>query len=114
MIRALTLLAGLTVISSTALACPAADAAKYAAAAETVDQTTGTKASFMVAGLTCGSCSEKVTAALDKIEGVLAAAVDYQTGEAKVAFDAEKTSPKKLMAAIKASGFEVEVDKTQS
>jgi copper chaperone CopZ len=114
MIRTLALLAGFSLISSPAFACPAADAAAFAAAAETVQKTTGTKASFKVAGLTCGSCSDKVTAALDKLEGVIAAAVDYQTGEAKVAFDSEKTNPKKLLAAIKATGFDVQLDDQQS
>lgn len=91
-----------------AYACPMADAAAYATAAAEVQSTDGAKAAFAVAGLTCTSTSAKVTTALKDIEGVLAAAVDYQTGEAVVAFDSQKTDTATLLAAITETGFTAE------
>jgi copper chaperone len=91
-----------------AYACPMADAAAYSAAAAAVQSAEGAKATFQISGLTCGSCSEKVTTVLKGIDGVLAAAVDYQSGEAVVAFDEAKTTPDALLAAITQTGYAAE------
>ncbi|MFT5683874.1 MAG: mercuric ion binding protein [Myxococcota bacterium] len=91
-----------------AYACPMADAASYSTAAAAVQSADGTKAAFAVTGLTCTSTSAQVTAALEGIEGVTAAAVDYQTGEAVVSFDSAKTSTDALLAAITETGYAAE------
>ena len=91
-----------------AYACPMADAAAYATAAAEVQNSDGVKASFQIAGLTCGSCSDKVTTALQGVEGVLAAAVDYQSGEAVISFDDKKTTADALLAAIVETGYAAE------
>ncbi len=93
-----------------ALACPMADAAAFAEAAEKVKAATGTKATLVVDGMHCGSCSEKVTAALTGLEGVTAAATDYQTGKTVVAYDAKKVDTAKLIAAIKTAGFQAKAE----
>ena len=95
-------------ISADAMACPMADAAAYAAAAAEVQSTDGAKAAFAVAGLTCNSTSAKVATALKGVEGVLAAAVDYQSGEAVVAFDSKKTDTAALLAVITETGYAAE------
>ena len=86
-------------------ACPMADAAAYKAAAQEVKASKGTHVAFMVKGMSCGDCSEKINNAIQKIDGVTASAVDYQTGETRVAFDATKTSEAAIMAAITGTGF---------
>lgn len=94
---------------NTADACPMADAEAAAAnkaRVESIDD--ATKVTFAVEGMTCGSCSEKVTKALEGVDGVTAAAVDYQKGTAIVAFDSEKTDQDKLLAAITDLGFKAE------
>ena len=91
-----------------ATACPMADAAAYATAAAEVQGADGMKTAFTVAGLTCTSTSAQVADALKGVEGVLAAAVDYQTGEAVVAFDNAKTNPEALLAAISKTGYAAE------
>lgn len=95
-------------LSVDAFACPMADAAAYAAAAQEVKNAEGNKATFKVAGMHCGDCSTKVVTALKAVDGVQAAAVDYQTGEAVVAFDASKTNAELLLAAISGTGFAAE------
>lgn len=106
MIRKIALASALAFAFATpAMACPMADAAAYTEAAQAVQASAGTKASFKVEGMTCGSCSSKVSEALKAVDGVEAVAVDYQTGETQVSYDAEKTDAAKLLAAIKATGY---------
>lgn len=100
------LILGATLLLATpALACPMADKADYEAAAEKVQAAEGTKLVLAVEGMHCGACSEKIVAALTAIDGVVAAAADYQTGETKVAVDASKVKAEALLAAIKGVGF---------
>jgi copper chaperone CopZ len=82
-----------------------ADAAAYQTARQEVAATEGSHLAFSVDGLTCGDCSDKVTAALKGIDGVKAAAVDYQTGETIVSIDASKTNADALVKAIAKLGY---------
>ena len=91
-----------------AYACPMADAAAYATAAAEVQSADGIKAAFNVTGLTCTSTSAQVVTALKEVDGVYAAAVDYQTGEAVVSFDDKKTDTAALLAAISKTGYAAE------
>lgn len=97
-------------VATPALACPMADKAAYEAAAEKVEAAAGTKVVLAVEGMHCGACSEKIIAALSSIEGVEAAAADYQTGEAKVAIDAAKVKTDALVKAVEAVGFKATVN----
>ncbi len=104
MVRSLFVAAAFS-LSVPAFACPMADAAAYADAVKEVQAAAGTKVTMKVDGMSCGACSNKVTAALTGIEGVHAAAVDYQTGEVKVAIDETKTNTEALIKAVTETGF---------
>ena len=106
MFRYVFLAAGLFYAQS-AMACPMADAAAFAEAAAKVASTEGTKASYKVEGLTCGSCSEKVATAINAVEGVLLSAVDYQTGRVEIVFDQQKPSFVKLEEALASTGYKI-------
>ena len=93
-------------------ACPMADAQAAAEAKAKVEAAEGTKVSFKVDGMTCGDCSSKVTSALEAIDGVYAAAVDYQKGTAMIAFDAEKVDADALKKAIVETGYKAEANKS--
>lgn len=110
MLRSLFVSAGL-LLATPALACPMADAAAFAAAAEVVQQADGTKVSLAVDGMHCGDCSDKVTTALKGIDGVNAVAVDYQNGVAEIAYDSGKTDVSALVAAVTAAGFKAQQKK---
>ncbi len=110
MVRTILLGAALA-MSAPAFACPMADAAAFAEAAEKVKTAEGTKITLAIDGMTCGSCSEKITSTLSGLSGVVASATDYQTGRTEVAYDPAKTSPEKLMAAIEELGFKAKVEK---
>ena len=100
-------LATLLLLSTPSFACPMADAAAFAKAAEIVQQTDGAKASFKLEGLTCGSCSDKVEAQLKATKGLLASAVDYQSGRVEIAYDNKKTTLKELEQALNKTGFKI-------
>ena len=102
-----TLLSAILFSSTAAFACPMQDAAAFAAASEAVQKSKGTKVSFLLSGLTCGDCSDKVQASLKKVEGVILSAVDYQTGRVEIAFNDKKTDKKKLEAALVATGYKL-------
>ncbi|MEC8276865.1 MAG: heavy-metal-associated domain-containing protein [Myxococcota bacterium] len=106
MFRYVFLAAGLFYAQS-AIACPMADAAAFAEAAAKVAQAEGTKATYKIEGMTCGSCSEKVATVVNAVEGVLLSAVDYQTGRIEIAFDSQKTNLAKLEAALAGTGYKI-------
>ena len=93
--------------SNEAFACPMADAAAYKADSEKVAATEGTKISFTISGMTCGSCSEKVIVALKDTSGVILSAVDYQTGKVEIAYDEKKTTKKDLESILTNTGFKI-------
>lgn len=99
-------------VAAPALACPMADAAAFADAAAKVQASTGTKVTLSVEGLTCGDCAGKVMTALNGLTGVVASAVDYQTGRTDVSFDASKIKPEALVAAIQKAGYKAKISTT--
>lgn len=69
-----------------------------------VEAAEGTKVSFTVTGMSCGNCSDAVTAALKGIDGVNAAAVSHADGLAKVAFDDSKTNLDAMLETVNKIG----------
>jgi copper chaperone CopZ len=90
-----------------AFACPMADAAAFEKAAIAVQQSEGAKATFKLDGLTCGSCSDKVSTELKTIDGIILAAVDYQSGRVEVAYDNTKTDVKKIEIVLEKTGYKI-------
>jgi copper ion binding protein len=62
---------------------------------------------FVVTGMTCGSCSDKVKTALTAIDGVTVQKVCHKSGKVCVKIDSAKTDKSKVSEAITASGFKV-------
>jgi copper chaperone CopZ len=101
------ILASILFFSTDSFACPMADAAAFQEAAAKVAAFEGTKATFVLDGMTCGSCSEAVTKTLNEFEGVLVSAVDYQSGKVEIAFDAKKTNITKLESLLATTGYKI-------
>ncbi len=116
MFRTLVLAAGLALTAPVpALACGGAPCSKackmkpqsdHEVALAKVEAADGTKVELDIAGMHCGSCSTKVIAALEGLDGVAAAAVSHETGKGRVAFDSAKADTDAMLTAIKALGFE--------
>ncbi len=87
--------------------CKMKSADETAAATDAVETAEGTSVTMTVAGMKCGACSDKVTAALKALEGVNEAAVDHVAGTATVKVDSEKVTNDQLLAAVTALGYEV-------
>lgn len=64
-----------------------------------------------VKGMTCAGCASQVRAALEKVPGVTKAEVDLKANEATVAYEKGKTTPEKLVEAIKKAGYQASVRK---
>lgn len=112
----------LSLALSTALACPGDDASHTAAAttatsgeksgcplsasASTVAAlpADGTHGFLTVSGMHCGTCADKVHAALLAVPGVKGAKVDLATKRVEVAYDAASTNMDKLVAAVDKTG----------
>jgi Cu+-exporting ATPase len=67
-----------------------------------------------VSGMTCAACSGRVQRALEKAPGVSSANVNLMTGAATVRFDAETTSPERLVEAIRGTGYGAELPAPES
>lgn len=99
-------LLGLTLLTAQPVyACAMQDAAAFQEAATKVRASEGTQVAFNVEGMTCGDCSTKLGKALSEVEGVTAAAVDYQTGEALIAFNSDKVDAAALLKVIEKNGY---------
>ncbi|MBI2102954.1 heavy metal translocating P-type ATPase [Candidatus Woesearchaeota archaeon] len=64
------------------------------------------KTTLQVTGMHCASCVTILTRALQKVDGVKTAIVNYSTEKATVEFDSAKANEQKLIAAIKSKGYE--------
>ncbi len=77
---------------------------------ETVADSTLTKATLKVDGMTCGGCEAAVKMAAKRVDGVREAAASAAQGVAEVLYDSSKTNPEAIAKAIESStGFTASV-----
>lgn len=57
-------------------------------------------------GMTCASCTEKITRALAGVKGVAATEVDQAGGVVLVGYERKSTGPEEIAARISAAGFD--------
>jgi len=60
-------------------------------------------------GMTCGSCSSKVTSALQSVKGVAVTEVDVDGGWVVVGYDTKTVKPESLAAKVSGTGFNSQV-----
>lgn len=56
-------------------------------------------------GMTCGSCSSKISKALESVGGVAVTEVDVEGGWVIVGYDTKTVKPEKLAEEVKNTGF---------
>ena len=56
-------------------------------------------------GMTCGSCSSKITRALETLKGVAVTEVDIEGGWVVVGYDAKAVKPEVLVGKVNGAGF---------
>jgi copper chaperone CopZ len=64
---------------------------------------------FSVAGMTCGSCVNRITRTLRKVDGVARVKVDLRHETATVGRDSDLVSNAALAAAVEAAGYEADL-----
>jgi Cu+-exporting ATPase len=64
-----------------------------------------TEAEFALEGMSCASCVSRIESAIGAVPGVDHVAVNFGTERASVAFDARRTSPADVIAAVEAIGY---------
>ncbi len=74
-----------------------------------VGATADSVAVLKTSGMTCGSCSSKISQALEKLKGVAATEVDVEGGWVIVGYDTKSVKPESLAAKVKNSGFDSKV-----
>lgn len=65
----------------------------------------GRNVTLRVSNMTCATCPIAVRMVLEKVPGVAAAKVDFESKLAVVTFDSAKTTPEALMKATGNAGF---------
>ena len=60
-----------------------------------------------ISGMSCANCSNAVTEALESLEGVASASVNYATDEGSVEYDPDRVSMSELYGAIAEAGYGV-------
>jgi len=58
-----------------------------------------------VTGMSCANCSDTVTSAVEDVEGVTEASVNFATDDASVTYDADETSLAAVYDAIESAGY---------
>tara|TARA_R110001606_G_scaffold102933_2_gene225607 strand:- start:8193 stop:8789 length:597 start_codon:yes stop_codon:yes gene_type:complete len=62
---------------------------------------------FEVEGMTCASCEQHVTHAVNELEGIVNVAASFEKANAKVEFDNSKTTKEDIEKAINSTGYKV-------
>ncbi len=63
------------------------------------------KGNLKIEGMHCTSCAMNIDFDLEDLDGVVSAKTSYAKGECDVEFDAGKTNPEEIIAAIKKTGY---------
>ncbi|MBI2147800.1 copper-translocating P-type ATPase [Candidatus Woesearchaeota archaeon] len=72
------------------------------------------QSTLRISGMHCASCSTILTRALQKVDGVSSAVVNYSTGKATVRHDPARASEGALIQAVKSKGYSAEILKGDS
>ena len=62
---------------------------------------------FDVSGMTCSSCEQHITSAVNKLDGVLKSNAEYESGKVIVEYDNSKTKVSEITNAINSTGYKV-------
>ena len=70
-----------------------------------IKPTANNVAVLITAGMTCGSCSSKITKALESLKGVAVTEVDVNGGWVIVGYDTKTVKPESLAQKVSGTGF---------
>jgi Cu+-exporting ATPase len=64
-------------------------------------------------GMTCTSCTSRITRAVRKLDGVESVRVDLGSDSAEVTFDPARTSLAAVAEVVRRAGYEAQVDRAE-
>ncbi|MDD5286294.1 MAG: heavy-metal-associated domain-containing protein [Desulfuromonadaceae bacterium] len=70
-----------------------------------IGTTADSVALLKTSGMTCNSCSDRITAALQTVKGVAATEVDVEAGWVIVGYDTKTVKPETLAEKVNGAGF---------
>ena len=76
-----------------------------------IGATADSVAVLQTTGMTCGSCADKVSRALQSMKGVAATEVELDQGRVIVGYDTKMVRPESLAAKVSDTGFKSQVAK---
>ncbi len=88
-------------------ACPLPVKSRVARTDVDVKETGIKKTSIKITGMTCASCAQNIEKALNKLDGVVKASVNFSFEKAAVEYDSSKISPAELENTITSLGYGV-------
>lgn len=65
-------------------------------------------ASFTIQGMHCEGCAQIIQNALERLEGVQACSVSYESGHARVLFDPTRLTRESIACTIEKAGYRAE------
>ena len=83
----------------------------YISTVNTVDTSPLSLFSFRVGGMTCENCQSRIENKLKNMDGVADASVSYETGAAKVTYNASVLSVGEIQTAVESLGYTVQTEK---
>ncbi|MBZ0326321.1 MAG: mercuric transport protein MerTP [Altibacter sp.] len=63
--------------------------------------------SYKIKGMTCTGCEAHIESEVNKLNGIVEATANYETGTATVTFDKTKVSPAEIEVAIRKTGYKI-------
>lgn len=77
------------------------------------DRSETVRTTFEVKGMHCDGCSSTIVGTLERVDGVLSATADHESGVAEAVYRPKKVTAEQLKAAIEKLGYEVTGETTE-
>ena len=102
---------GFTLLSFQADAQCCAASSNKKTITEHSDQKNGVTVKLKITGMTCAGCSNHISNALKKEDGIIEHKVEYPGDLATIQYDPKKTNPDAIIKIIEKTGYKAEIIK---
>lgn len=107
--KTLILLSALLLIGITQVNAQCCKPADSKAQTANTNQQEGKTLKLKITGMTCAGCSNHISNALKKVDGIIEHKVEYPGDLATIQYDLKKTNPDAIIKVIEQTGFKAEI-----